>query len=135
MPVPNRQTGTQEDRSGNLIALVPGTAKSINHAHTGSSTKGPLRFIRFARGRDANAMSDTIEEHQLWQSFWDLASPEKAAVTIMEMYGSGAADAAGECVASATADDRNDDARFWTAVQAKVIAARQRRFNNHPMIN
>lgn len=61
-----------------------------------------------------------------WESFWDLASPEKGAATIMEMYGAAAGDAAADCAAAALADDRDADYRFWTAVLGRVRAAELR---------
>lgn len=61
-----------------------------------------------------------------WQSFWDLASPEKGAATIIELYGEAAGDAATSCAAAALADDRDTDYRFWTAVLARVRSAEVR---------
>jgi hypothetical protein len=61
-----------------------------------------------------------------WESFWDLASPEKGAATIMELYGAAAGDAAADCAAAALADDRDADYRFWTAVLGRVRAAELR---------
>ena len=61
-----------------------------------------------------------------WESFWDLASPEKGAAKIMELYGAAAGDAAADCAAAALADDRDADYRFWTAVLGRVHAAELR---------
>ena len=53
-----------------------------------------------------------------WNSFWDLATPEEAAATFREIYGSAAAEAAAECATAAKNDDRATDHRFWLAVSA-----------------
>jgi hypothetical protein len=58
-----------------------------------------------------------------WCSFWDLASSERGAATMMELYGELAAAAAADCANAAHADDRDEDYRFWTAVLARVRAA------------
>lgn len=62
-----------------------------------------------------------------FDSFWDLATPEEVAGMIAELYGGGAVEAAEQCVASASSDQRDDDYRFWTAVLARVVAADRRR--------
>lgn len=61
-----------------------------------------------------------------WRSFWDLASPERGAATMIELYGESAAAAAADCASAALADDRDEDFRFWTAVLARVRAAERR---------
>jgi hypothetical protein len=61
-----------------------------------------------------------------WNSFWDLASPERAAEALTELYGSGAALAAAYCGLAAYGDDRHDDYRFWVAVFGRLREAEQR---------
>jgi hypothetical protein len=61
-----------------------------------------------------------------WQSFWDLANPEEGAKRIIELYGTEAADAAAQCAAAASSDDREEDYRFWVAVLGRVGAAERR---------
>lgn len=55
-----------------------------------------------------------------WKSFWDLATPEKAAALMRELYGAGADGAAADAAADALADNRDEDARFWVATRAAV---------------
>jgi hypothetical protein len=57
-----------------------------------------------------------------WHSFWDLASPWQGARVLAEMYGDGAAAAAAGCAAGASADDRDEDYRFWIAVLGRLRA-------------
>ena len=59
---------------------------------------------------------DTKADHVDWKSFWDLGTPKDAARAFIELYESRAIDAAQECVRTATADNRDEDARFWKAV-------------------
>lgn len=61
-----------------------------------------------------------------WDSFWDLATPEQGAIAIMELCGPEAVSAAADCAAVAYEDDRDEDYRFWTAVLARVRAAKER---------
>lgn len=63
------------------------------------------------------------EESFDWESFWDLITPEDAANILNEWYGAGAADAAFGSAATALADKRNDDYRFWCAVFARLHGA------------
>jgi hypothetical protein len=65
-----------------------------------------------------------------WQSFWDLASPEHGASKMLEIYGASSAEMAAGCASAALADDRDEDYRFWTAVQARLQAASQHAFRN-----
>ena len=51
-----------------------------------------------------------------WKSFWDLATPERAAAAFVELYGPNAASAAAGCALTADADNRQDDYRFWISV-------------------
>ena len=60
-----------------------------------------------------------------WHSFWDVANPRQAATALAELYGEAATAAAAECAAAARSDDRDDDYRFWIAVQARLQAARR----------
>lgn len=55
-----------------------------------------------------------------WKSFWGLATPERAANLLRELYGEDAAGAAASCLAAALADNRDEDSRFWDAVQAAL---------------
>lgn len=63
------------------------------------------------------------EESFDWESFWDLVTPEDAAHVLAEWYGAGAADAAFSSAATALADDRDQDYRFWCAVFARLRGA------------
>lgn len=58
-----------------------------------------------------------------WQSFWDLASPEKGAQQMRDIFGLEAVKAASGCASAAQADDRDEDFRFWTAVVARLQVA------------
>lgn len=60
-----------------------------------------------------------------WQTFWDLADPQRAATILAELYGDAAATAAADCAATARTDERDDDYRFWIAVQARLQAAQR----------
>ena len=60
-----------------------------------------------------------------WHSFWDVASPRQGATALIEMYGDAASEAAADCAASARADNRDDDYRFWVAVLARLRATEQ----------
>ena len=60
-----------------------------------------------------------------WNSFWDLASPERAAEALVQFYGSDAARAAAACALAADADDRDDDYRFSLAVFYRLHPAEQ----------
>ncbi|NIA70447.1 hypothetical protein HBA54_17760 [Pelagibius litoralis] len=61
-----------------------------------------------------------MSEAASWESFWDLADPERGARQLRELYGAEAAEAADSCASAAQADDRDDDYRFWTAVKARL---------------
>lgn len=52
-----------------------------------------------------------------WKSFWDLATPERAAHIMLELYGADAAGEAAACAAAARTDNREADAEFWDATQ------------------
>ncbi len=58
-----------------------------------------------------------------WSSFWDLATPEEAAITFRELYGASAAQAAAQCANAASKDNRESDHRFWLAVCAALSDA------------
>ena len=62
-----------------------------------------------------------------WKSFWDIASPETAALRIIDLYGALADRAISECAAVACADDRDEDYRFWLQVQGRITAIQQSR--------
>jgi hypothetical protein len=66
--------------------------------------------------------SHGVRELGDWQSFWDLASPERGARAMKALYGEAAAAAAADCAAAARADRREKDYRFWTAVLAQLGA-------------
>lgn len=51
-----------------------------------------------------------------WESFWDIATPERAATEVTRIYGDKAALAIAQCSLGAKADGRDDDYRFWAAV-------------------
>lgn len=73
-------------------------------------------------GRDA-PRGDGMDKSSDWNSFWDLASPEKGAQDMRDLYGAGASAAAAGCAEAARADDRDEDYRFWTAVLARLQAS------------
>ena len=67
-----------------------------------------------------------MEEQSLrWTSFWDLASPERAARVLVAMYGTDATLAAAHCALAARTDERREDARFWHAVFRRLRAGEQ----------
>lgn len=51
-----------------------------------------------------------------WNSFWDLTTPEEAALMLYDLYGEAASQAAARCVVAAQSDGRDADCRFWIAV-------------------
>ena len=51
-----------------------------------------------------------------WQGFRHIASPERAAAALAELYGQHATMAAAQCALEAHRDGRGDDFRFWVAV-------------------
>ncbi|MCP4409389.1 MAG: hypothetical protein GY807_16890 [Gammaproteobacteria bacterium] len=61
-----------------------------------------------------------------WESFWDVASPEAVALTMIEIYGAAAFLSASNCAATAIADGRNEDCRFWTTVRSCIEATQLR---------
>ncbi len=67
-----------------------------------------------------------MEEDGLqWTGFRDLASPGEAALAFIELYGTGAVQAARDCATTAAADNRDDDRRFWLEVVEKLKALQQ----------
>ena len=58
-----------------------------------------------------------------WQGFRHIASPERAAAALAELYGQHAAMAAAQCALEARGDGRGDDFRFWVAVFEMLGAA------------
>ena len=59
-----------------------------------------------------------------WQGFRHIASPERAAAALAELYGHHAAMAAAQCALEAHGDGRGDDFRFWVVVFEMLCAAR-----------
>lgn len=57
-----------------------------------------------------------------WGSFWDLTDLETASTAIIELYGAGAVRAASSCAASAIADSRYEDHRFWMMTRCHIEA-------------
>lgn len=62
------------------------------------------------------------DNRRAWRSFWDLASPGRAAQAMRDVYGARALPAARHCAAAARGDGRDADYRFWTAVLARIAA-------------
>lgn len=57
-----------------------------------------------------------------WISFWDLASPDRAAREMAGLYGRDAARAAAVCALAARADGRDEDYSFWFTVFERLRA-------------
>jgi hypothetical protein len=59
----------------------------------------------------------------VWESFWDLASPQEAVQFLRELYGQNATKFSAECALAAIGDGRTEDYGFWLAVFADLLAA------------
>ena len=97
-------------------------------SRSGTCWRGELKLALTINHDARESAGDSVmaTENISWDSFWDLGSPSDLAALMLEIYGSGAANAASECMASATADNREDDCRFWIAVKAIIVAALQK---------
>jgi hypothetical protein len=59
----------------------------------------------------------------VWESFWDLASPQEAVQFLRELYGENAIKFSAECALAAIGDGRTEDYGFWLAVFSDLRAA------------